>query len=57
VNIYAKSPVATGIEEVDDEGKGQSGKVKGVFDLSGRRLNVITETGIYIVNGKKVVIK
>ena len=57
VNIYAKSPVTTGIDEVDDEGKGQSGKVKGVFDLSGRRLNVITETGIYIVNGKKVVIK
>ena len=57
VNIYAKSQTSTGVDEVDDEGKGQSGKVKGVFDLSGRRLNVITETGIYIVNGKKVVIK
>ena len=57
VNIYAKSPIKTGIEEVDNEGKGQSGTVKGIFDLSGRRLNAITEPGIYIVNGKKVLIK
>ena len=56
VNIYAKSPVDTGIEEVEDV-KGESGKVKGIFDLTGRRLNAITEPGIYIIDGKKVLVK
>jgi hypothetical protein len=53
VNIYAKSPVTTGIEEV----KTESGEVKAVYDLAGRRLNAITEPGIYIVDGKKILIK
>jgi hypothetical protein len=53
VNIYAKSPVASGIDEV----KAEDGKVKGIFDLAGRRLNAITEPGIYIVDGKKVLVK
>jgi hypothetical protein len=56
VNIYAKSPVDTGIEEVEDV-KGESEKVKGIFDLTGRRLNAITEPGIYIIDGKKVLVK
>ena len=41
---------STGIKEV----KGESGNVKGIFDLSGRRLNGITTPGIYIIDGKKV---
>ena len=49
VNIYAKSSVATGVDEV----KAESGEVKAIYDLQGRRLNAITEPGIYIVNGKK----
>ena len=53
VNIYAKSPVASGIDEV----KAEDGKVQGIFDLAGRRLNAITEPGIYIVDGKKVLVK
>lgn len=53
VNIYAKSPVASGIDEV----KAEDGKVKGIYDLAGRRLNAITEPGIYIVDGKKVLVK
>ena len=53
VNIYAKSPAASGIDEV----KAEDGKVKGIFDLAGRRLNAITEPGIYIVDGKKVLVK
>ena len=60
VNIYAKSPVASGIDEVKAEptvDASQSGKVQGIFDLAGRRLNAITEPGIYIVNGKKMLIK
>lgn len=53
VTIYAKSPVATGIENV----KGESGNVKTVFDLTGRRVNNAAAPGIYIVNGKKVLVK
>jgi endonuclease I len=60
VNIYAKSPVASGIEDVKTEptvDASQNGEVKGIFDLAGRRLNAITEPGIYIVNGKKILVK
>ncbi len=47
---------ATGVEEVSDEVKGQSGNIKGIYDLSGRKLSEITAPGIYIINGKKVLI-
>ena len=43
----------TGIENV----KGENGKVKTIFDLTGRRVENITAPGIYIVNGKKVLVK
>ena len=53
VNIYAKSRATTDIESVETE----SVEVVVIFDLAGRRLNAITEPGIYIVNGKKMLIK
>jgi hypothetical protein len=43
----------TGISEV----KGENGEVKAIFDLTGRRIEAITAPGIYIVNGKKVLVK
>ena len=43
----------TGIGEV----KGENGEVKAIFDLTGRRVEAITAPGIYIVNGKKVLVK
>jgi hypothetical protein len=42
----------TGIEEVKGENE-----VKAIFDLTGRRVEAITAPGIYIVNGKKVLVK
>ena len=46
--------VETGVDEM----KGENGEVKGeIYDLAGRRVNAITERGIYIVNGKKVLVK
>ena len=44
----------TEIDEVSDDVKAESGNVKAVYDLSGRKLNAITAPGIYIVDGKKV---
>ena len=46
-------PGTTGIGEV----KGENGEVKTVYDLTGRRVEAITAPGIYIVNGKKVLVK
>ena len=43
----------TGISEV----KGENGNVKGVYDLTGRKLEQISAPGVYIVNGKKVLVK
>ena len=43
----------TGIGEV----KGENGEVKGIYDLTGRRVEEITAPGFYIVNGKKVLVK
>jgi hypothetical protein len=44
---------STGIEEV----KGENGEVKTVFDMQGRKVNAITAPGLYIVDGKKVLVK
>ncbi|MBQ5888297.1 MAG: hypothetical protein IIW77_03375, partial [Bacteroidaceae bacterium] len=42
----------TGIENVEVENE-----VKVIYDLTGRRVEAITAPGIYIVNGKKVLVK
>ncbi len=45
-------PGTTGVENVVVENE-----VKAIYDLTGRRVSEITEAGIYIVNGKKVLVK
>lgn len=47
------SKITTGIDEV----KGENGEVKTIFDLTGRKVKEITAPGIYIVNGKKILVK
>ena len=47
---------ATGIDEVFNEGKGENGNVKAIYDLQGRKVDTPTK-GLYIINGKKVIIK
>ena len=54
VNIVEKD--FTGIDEVFDEVKGESGKVKTIYDLNGRAVENPAK-GMYIINGKKVFIK
>ncbi len=46
-------PGTTGIDAVE----GESGELKTIYDLQGRKLTEITAPGIYIVNGEKVLIK
>ena len=43
----------TEIEDVESE----SEEVKAIYDLQGRKLNAATESGLYIINGKKVLVK
>ena len=49
---YTYTNGETGISEV----KGESGRVKAIYDLQGRKVENPTK-GIYIINGKKVFIK
>ena len=43
----------TGISEV----KGESGNVKGIYDLTGRKVENVAAPGIYIIDGVKVLVK
>lgn len=43
----------TGVEDVKDALEG----VDGIYDLTGRKLESITEPGIYIINGRKLRVK
>ena len=45
--------IATGIDEITDN-RVQS---TGVYDLQGRKIDTVTKAGIYIVNGKKRLVK
>jgi hypothetical protein len=53
IDLYLNVTEATGVEEV----KTENGEVKAVYDLTGRKLETITAPGVYIVNGKKVLVK
>ena len=37
--------------------KNESDKIKSIYDLQGRKLNEITAPGIYIIGGKKILVK
>lgn len=44
---------STGIENVE----GENGMVKGIFDIQGRRIEQVVAPGLYIIDGKKVLVK
>lgn len=52
INVKFGSEDLSGIEDI----AGEQG-TKAIFDLTGRRVEAITAPGIYIVNGKKVIVK
>jgi hypothetical protein len=45
----------TSIIEIETEAS--NGTVEGIFDLTGRKIEKITKPGIYIINGKKTLVK
>ena len=53
ITVTKQQGTPTAIESTIVENKA----VVGIFDLLGRKLDAITGPGLYIVNGKKVVIK
>ena len=55
-NFYIVEMDFTSIDEVYDEVKSEGGKGKTVYDLNGRAVENPT-SGVYIINGKKVIIK
>ena len=60
VFTFNGSSITSGIEEVKGEptvDASQNGNAKTIYDLTGRRVETITKPGIYIVGGKKVLVK
>ena len=55
VNIYAKSPMIT--TAIEESVKDESENAETIYDLQGRRIKEITAPGIYIIGGKKVLVK
>lgn len=53
VSYSFRFPGTTGINEV----KGEGGNVKAIYDLTGRKVETIAAPGIYIIDGKKVLVK
>ena len=47
------SKITTDIDNV----KNENGEVKAIYDLTGRKVENITAPGIYIVGGRKVLVK
>ncbi len=43
----------TGIDEVEDK----NGILEGIYDLQGRKVEEATSPGVYIINGKKVIVR
>lgn len=54
--LFNFRPGTTGIVPVGLRGA-QTSTIEAIYDLQGRKLSEITQPGIYIVNGKKVMVK
>ena len=50
--VLEEATIPTGINSIDAEKATST-----IYDLTGRRIENITNAGIYIVNGKKVIVK
>lgn len=48
---YIETESTSGVDAVEND------NAKGIFDLDGRRVDALTKPGIYIINGKQVLVK
>lgn len=49
-------PISTNIQELQNKDNGVGNGDNTIYDLQGRKVTNVTRSGVYIVNGKKVVI-
>ena len=54
VKGFSFDGTSTGISAVDAE---EPAKTRGIYNIAGQKVNAMTKAGLYIVNGKKIVIR
>lgn len=54
VKGFSFDSASTGVSAVDAE---EPSKTRGIYNIAGQKVNAMTKAGLYIVNGKKIVIR
>ena len=54
VKGFSFDGASTGVSAVDAE---EPAKTRGIYNIAGQKVNAMTKAGLYIVNGKKIVIR
>lgn len=54
VKGFSFDGASTGVSAVDAE---EPSKTRGIYNIAGQKVNAMTKAGLYIVNGKKIVIR
>ncbi len=54
VKGFSFDGASTGVSAVDAE---EPAKTRGIYNIAGQKINAMTKAGLYIVNGKKIVIR
>ena len=54
VKGFSFDGTSTGVSAVDAE---EPSKTRGIYNIAGQKVNAMTKAGLYIVNGKKIVIR
>ncbi|MDY5184081.1 MAG: hypothetical protein SPK35_10360, partial [Prevotella sp.] len=54
VKGFSFDSASTGVSAVDAE---EPAKTRGIYNIAGQKVNAMTKAGLYIVNGKKIVIR
>ena len=52
---YSFSGTSTGIDGIGSEAV--AGKAREIYNIAGQKVNAMSKDGLYIVNGKKIVVR